>query len=194
LDAIWLAAIAKIGFRVERSPEVYAAAEGARLVLGTPETLDPDDCLAQMIFHELCHSLVQGPERLREPDWGLSNLDDRDVVREHATLRLQARLAGEHGLRAFFAPTTDFRAYYDALPEAPFEGDDPAVPLALEGWARVDAPPWGPHLRAALRATERVLRAVVEAGAGNVLPEEDRAAPLRSLLGTFNARRDRGGT
>jgi hypothetical protein len=194
LDAIWLSAIAKVGFRVERSSEVYAATEGARLVLGAPETLDPDDCLAQMIFHELCHSLVQGPERLRAPDWGLSNLDDRDVVREHATLRLQARLAAEHGLRVFLAPTTDFRAYYDALPEAPFDGDDPAVPLAREGWARVDMAPWGPHLRGALRATERVLRAVVEVGAGDVVPGGDPSEIQRSLLGTFKARRGRAGT
>ena len=190
LDAIWISALANVGFRVERSAEVYASTEGAILFLGSPETLDPDDCLAQMIFHELCHSLVQGPERLSAPDWGLSNLDDRDRVREHATLRLQAHLADAHGLREVLAPTTDFRRYYDALPCDPFEGDDPAAPLARDGLDRVDTPPWGPHLRRALEATERVLSAVSEVGAADA----GTTGPLRSLLGAFRPPRGRAGS
>ena len=31
-------------------------------MIGTADTLDADDSLAQMIFHELCHSLVQGED------------------------------------------------------------------------------------------------------------------------------------
>ncbi|NLY95693.1 MAG: YkgJ family cysteine cluster protein, partial [Myxococcales bacterium] len=58
LDAIWLAVARAFGLRVERSDEVYASTDGeGTLTLGTRETLDPDDCLAQMIFHELCHAL-----------------------------------------------------------------------------------------------------------------------------------------
>ncbi len=191
LDAIWLDAIAKVGFRVERSSEVYASTEDGVLTLGSPETLDPDDCLAQMIFHELCHSLVQGEANLRAPDWGLSNLDDRDFVREHATLRLQAHLAGGRGLREVLAPTTDFRAYYDALPGDAFAGDDPAVPLARAALARVDAPPWGPHVRRALDATERVLRAVWDAGAAGATHA---ASDMPSLLGAFRPPRGRAGS
>src|SRR5690606_22717231 len=120
LDQIWLEAAARIGLAVERSDEVYAATDGQRtLHIGAPPTLDPDDCLAQMIFHELCHSLIEGPDAFARPDWGLDNTGDRDVPREHACLRLQAHLAGRVGLRRFFAPTTDFRAFYDRLPADP---------------------------------------------------------------------------
>ncbi len=191
LDAIWLVTIAKVGFRVERSADVYASTDGAGvLTLGDAATLDPDDCLAQMVFHELCHSLVQGRAGLREVDWGLSNLTDDDVPREHATLRVQAALAGAHGLREVLAPTTDFRAFYDALPDDPLDGDDASVPLAREALARADEAPWGPHLREALRATERVLEAVRDVGAAEAAP----SGGLPSLLATFSPRSGRAGT
>ncbi len=188
LDAIWLAAITKVGYRVERSGEVYASMDGAGvLLLGSPETLDPDDCVAQMVFHELCHSLVEGRAGLTSVDWGLANvsedLTDADFAREHATLRLQALLAGEHGLREVLAPTTDFRAYYDALPEDPLRGDDRSVQLARAALALVASPPWGPHVRNALRATERVLAAVREAGAAEATPS---GSALPSLFESFS--------
>jgi hypothetical protein len=136
LDAVWLAVARGVGLRISRSSEVYASTDGAgSLVLGTRETLDADDCLAQMIFHELCHAIVQGHENLTSPDWGLDNESDRDFVREHACLRLQATLAAPYGLRTFFAPTTDFRAYFDALPDDALSGDDPAVPAGHRGAA-----------------------------------------------------------
>jgi hypothetical protein len=87
------------------------------------------------------------------------------------------------------APTTDFRAYYDALPADPFEGDDPAVPLARAGLGRVHTPPWGPHLRRALDATERVLSVVRDVGACDAA-----TGPLRSLLGAFRPPRGRAGS
>ena len=137
LDAIWLTVAARIGFQVRRSEEVYASTDGRGIMtIGDPSTLDPDDCLAQMILHELCHSLIEGAQSLREPDFGLDNESERDVVREHACLRLQARLTAEYGLRRVLAPTTDFRSYYDALPEDPFEGADPAIALATGDLAR----------------------------------------------------------
>lgn len=158
LDHIWLETARRIGLRIERTPHAYASTDGAgTLFVGTPETLDADDCLAQMVFHELCHSLVEGPDAFTRPDWGLDNTGPRDVVREHACLRLQAVLAGEHGLRRLLAPTTDFRGFYDRL------GADPLMPrgvpstvLAIQGLHRAERPPWAPHLDAALRATTAI--------------------------------------
>ncbi|HJL17852.1 MAG TPA: YkgJ family cysteine cluster protein [Sandaracinaceae bacterium LLY-WYZ-13_1] len=161
LDAIWRRAAALIGLRIERSDACWAATDGrGTLVLGTAETLDPDDCLAQMVFHELCHSLVQGPASFERPDWGLDNESDRDLPREHACLRAQAHLAGRHGLRDVLAPTTDHRAFYDALPADPLCGDAPSVPLARRAVSRARRAPWAPHLEDALRATATIARAV----------------------------------
>jgi hypothetical protein len=182
LDAIWLAVARGFGLRVARSAEVYASTDGeGTLTLGTPETLDPDDCLAQMIFHELCHALVQGEAHLTSPDWGLDNESERDVAREHACLRVQAALAGEYGLRGFLAPTTDFRAAYDALPKDPLEGEGEAIALAREAYERASRPPWAPHLRRGLDATRRVLDVVREMNA----LDEGGAGELRSLNATF---------
>lgn len=174
LDAVWLRAAADVGLRVVRAPDAFASTDGrGQLLLGTPETLDADDCLAQMIFHELCHALVQGPASFAEVDWGLDNETERDVVREHACLRVQAALLAPLDLRVAFAPTTDFRVWYDALPDDPLEGspDDASIPLAKEALARLDTPPWAPHLRRALDASARIVAAVRDAG-GDVLTGE----------------------
>jgi hypothetical protein len=140
-----------------------------------------------MIFHELCHSLVQGTPGLAAVDWGLSNLTDADVVREHATLRLQAALSGTYGLARVLAPTTDFRAYYDALTEEPLVGDEPCVRLARAAFGRVDTPPWGPHVRDALAATARVIGAVREVGAAETVPD----GTLPSLFALFTPPSDK---
>jgi len=169
LDAIWLTVAARIGFRVERSPEVYASTDGKGvMMIGDPSTLDPDDCLAQMILHELCHSLIEGAESLAVPDFGLDNESERDVVREHACLRLQAWLTDKHGLRRALAPTTDFRGYYDGLSEAPFkDATDPAAALAKQGAARSKEAPWAPHLCEGLEATAKILDVVRHLGAAD---------------------------
>lgn len=161
LDHVWLGVARAVGLTIERSDEVYAHAPGdARLVIGNPSTLDPDDCLAQMILHELCHALVEGPGSFAEPDWGLDNTSPKDLVREHACLRLQASLADRVGLRDFLGATTIFRRYYDALPEDPMAGDeDPAAGIARDALARADAPPFAPHLADALAATGVIVRA-----------------------------------
>jgi hypothetical protein len=174
LDAVWLRAAADVGLTVVRAPDAFASTDGrGQLLLGTAETLDADDCLAQMIFHELCHALVQGPASFAEVDWGLDNETERDVVREHACLRVQAALLAPLDLRVAFAPTTDFRAWYDALPDDPLEGssDDASIPLAKQALARVDTPPWAPHLRRALDASARIVAVVRDAG-GDALPGE----------------------
>lgn len=161
LELIWTRTALQLGMVVARSDEVYASWDGARtLTLSSPEGFDPDDCLAQMIFHEICHALVEGPASLRKIDWGLINTDDRDVVREQACHRVQAALADRHGLREFMGPTTDFRPYYDALPAHPLlPGPDPAIEPAREAWLRGTRGPWAPHIEAALAATAAIARA-----------------------------------
>jgi hypothetical protein len=166
LDAIWLTVAERVGFRVVRSSEVYASTDGrGTLVIGAPDTLDPDDCLAQMILHELCHSLIEGAESLGVPDFGLDNETSADAEREHACLRVQAWLTAKHGLRKVLAPTTDFRSYYEELPENPLQGDDLAAAAAREGAERAAERPWAPHLEDGLRATAKVVEAVRELGA-----------------------------
>ncbi len=162
LDIIWITTAARMGMRVERSHEVFAAWDGQGvLTVGTNETLDPDDTLAQMVLHETCHALVEGPAAVNKPDWGLDITDRSQLVHEHACLRLQASLAQPHGLREFFASTTNARRYYDALPEDPLRGeDDPAVPLANVGHDRAINGPWSDAIQSALRATA-ALAAVV---------------------------------
>ncbi|MCA9238394.1 MAG: hypothetical protein KDA44_23135 [Planctomycetales bacterium] len=161
LTLVWLHAAAQMGMRVERSAEVNASWDGAGvLTIGTPETLDPDDSLAQMILHETCHALVEGPGCERLLDWGLVNAPDKKV-HEHACLRLQAALADTVGMRAFFAATTMFRPYYDALPAAPLADDgDPAVSLATAAWGRATRGPWAKPLQEALQRTAQIARAL----------------------------------
>ena len=181
LDAIWLTVAGRIGFRVERSAEVYASTDGKGIMtIGDSSTLDPDDCLAQMILHELCHSLIEGAESLGVPDFGLDNESARDVVREHACLRLQAWLTGKYGLRKALAPTTDFRGYYDELPKDPLADDtDPATATAKQGAARSEEAPWAPHLGEGLEATAKVLKVVSQLDALD--PGEDKP-PIWSEL------------
>lgn len=176
LDVIWLETARRLGIRVVRSDEVFASWDGKdTLTLSTPDELDADDSLAQLIFHELCHALVESPDGLERADWGLENEDDRDAVHEFACHRLQAALSDEHGLRGFFAVTTDWRAYWDALPEDPLaESEDPAVPLARAAWARARSGPWAGALEDALTATAAI--------AGVVAP----FAVDRSLWATYS--------
>ena len=66
LTQVWLGAARRIGLRVVRTPDAYAATDGrGTLAIGDDATLDADDSLAQMIFHELCHSLVEGEDVVR---------------------------------------------------------------------------------------------------------------------------------
>jgi hypothetical protein len=155
IERVWIDAAARIGFRVVRTADAYATSDGRGIIaIGVGEVLDRDDAVAQLVFHELCHALTEGDAALALPDWGLDNTSGRDVVREHACLRLQAHLADAHGLRALMAPTTEYRAYHDALPDAPLgDGDDPAIAIAREAAARAAAPPWAAPLGDALAAT-----------------------------------------
>jgi hypothetical protein len=160
LDEIWLACAARIGFAVARTGEAYAVTRGDGVIrVGARELLDPDDGLAQMLLHELCHALVEGEEAWTRPDWGLDNMSERDTPREEACLRLQATLLGAVGLRRVLAPTTDHRALYDALPGDALAGAGRAVELARIAHGRAQRKPFAPHLHDALAASAVVVRA-----------------------------------
>lgn len=162
LDLVWLSAARRMGIQVARDPHVFASWDGrGTLRIGVPETLDPDDCLAQMILHEVCHALVEGPDALQKPDWGLQIGNANQRYREHACLRLQAALTKPWGLRTFLAATTSFRTYYDKLPDDPLAAcEDPAVEPAQAGYERASNGPWSDILRRALRATAVIASAI----------------------------------
>lgn len=179
LDTVWVETARQLGFRVERTPNAYATTDGQGVIaVGTSDTMDADDCLAQVLFHEFCHALVQGEALARKPDWGLDNETTRDTHREHACLRLQATLARRHGLRRFLAPTTDYRAYYDALPDDALTGDsdDPSIELARAGLLRASRAPWRDPLDAALRATATITTATASFAEAPLLYAEVAAA------------------
>lgn len=184
-DQVWLACANRVGLKVTRTREAYAATDGGKgLRIGEADVLDADDCLAQMIFHELCHSLVEGEESFERPDWGLDNTSERDHVREHACLRLQAHLAQAHGLRSVLAPTTDFRDYYDQLPADPLADRHlPATQLAIVAARRAKTPPWAPHLPRALAATQAIANATRGFRAAGSLWEQVTDAPIQHPTG-----------
>lgn len=162
LDLVWLRAARDLGFVIARAPDVYASFDGARTISLTPTAdFDPDDSLAQLIFHELCHAIVSAPEGLTQIDWGLDATSDRDLDIEHATHRLQAHLADRWGLRAFFAATTVWRPHWDRLPKDPLaEGDDPAIAIARAARVRADEEPWASALRRAFVGTQTIAAVV----------------------------------
>lgn len=157
---MWTGAAHRIGLRIVRTADAYAASDGAgTLAIGDDATLDRDDSLAQMIFHELCHSLVEGEDSFRAPDWGMDNTGPDHDWREHACLRVQWVLAGRHGLRGLFAPTTDFRAFWDRLAgDVLADRADRSVQAAIVALRRADQAPWAPALPDALAATARIAR------------------------------------
>jgi hypothetical protein len=143
LEIIWTTTAAKLGMQVIRDPDVFASWDGkGTLRIGEADSLDPDDSLAQMIFHEICHASVEGPAGFAQPDWGLDISDPSQLVHERACLRLQAALANKFGLREFLGATTDSRIYYDRLPEDPLQGTEPAAVLAASGWDRITSGKW----------------------------------------------------
>lgn len=165
VDLIWLACAEQLGMTVARSDEAFASYDGSgSLIIATPAALDPDDTLAQMVLHEVCHALVCGDEALTTADWGLDNTDDRDLVYEHACHRVQAALADRHGLRAFMAVTTQWRPYWDALSADPLaDGDDPAIALAQQAYQRGRRAPWRDPIDEALEATSHIALACAAA-------------------------------
>jgi hypothetical protein len=162
LELVWYATAARFGLTIRRNPAIFSMTDGTGLLeLGPKDTLDPEDSAAQMIFHEICHWITNGEETFTERDWGFP-LDMGLDWREHACLRLQATLAGAHGLRTVLAPTSPFREYYDLIPEdtlSPLPGsyrEEDVIELAALAIERAKGPPWGETLQAALRATAAI--------------------------------------
>jgi hypothetical protein len=155
---VWVGAAHRIGLRIVRTPDAYAATDGrGALAIGEDATLDADDSLGQMIFHELCHSLVEGESSFRTPDWGMDNTSAEHDWREHACLRVQWVLAGRYELRGVFAPTTEFRAFWDTLAgDVLADRTDRSTQAAVAGLRRADQPPWAPALGDALAASARI--------------------------------------
>jgi putative zinc- or iron-chelating protein len=158
LAQVWLGAAGRIGLRVVRTADTYASTDGrGTLAIAIDAELDADDSLAQMIFHELCHSLVEGEESFTVPDWGMDNTGPDHDWREHACLRVQWVLTGRHGLRNLFAPTTEFRAFWNTLSgDVLADRTDPSVQGAVAALRRAAQPPWAPALEEALVATARI--------------------------------------
>jgi len=193
IDEIWRRAAAQIGFTLARTRDAYATSDGrGGISIGASETLDADDALAQLVFHELCHAITEGDRALRQPDWGLDNVPEH-VAREHACLRVQARLSDRFGLRAVMAPTTPYRAYYAALPADPINlvvavdagapGEAEALARASAACARFDASEWRAPIEQALAATAAALGVSV-AGARDLHPLGFALGPTAESCGT----------
>lgn len=125
------------------------------------------------MFHELCHALVQGSAARHTPDWGLDNTTTRDAVREAAAVRLQAHLAGGFGLRGVLFPTTEVRAFFEALPDdALAPAGDESAQLATVAALEAARPPFRPVLLAALDETARALGIAAHPKSGFALGAE----------------------
>ncbi len=187
LAQVWIDAARRIGLRVIRTPDTYASTDGrGTLAIAIARELDPDDSLAQMIFHELCHSLVEGEQSFSAPDWGMDNTGPDHDWREHACLRVQWVLTGRHGLRALFAPTTDFRAsFWDGLSgDVLADRTDPSVQSAIAGLRRAEHSPWAPALTDALLATARIAAEAARFAAPQRAPVPPRGPTPRTAHAT----------
>jgi hypothetical protein len=159
IDEIWLHVAGQLGFSIIRSESAYASSDGqGSIIVGTDETLDADDCVAQLVFHELCHALIEGEAKLNAIDWGLENTDDRDISREYAALRLQAHLSDAAGLRALMPPTTQWRPYYESLQSSALDGQDEAALVVQAAIVSRLFSRWQPLLTNALNLTAVCLR------------------------------------
>ncbi|MEO8551154.1 MAG: YkgJ family cysteine cluster protein [Kofleriaceae bacterium] len=188
LAQVWIGAAKRIGLRVVRTPDAYAATDGrGTLAIGDATTLDADDSLAQMIFHELCHSLVEGEDSFARADWGMDNTGPDHDWREHACLRVQWVLTGRYGLRAVFAPTTEFRtSFWDQLSgDVLSDRTERSVTGAITALRRSEHPPWAPALREALEATARIAEASAPFGDAGTLWQAVEGRPALHPTGLF---------
>lgn len=178
LEVIWLATASRLGLTVRRSKDVYACTDGKGLLtLSDPSGFDPDDTLAQMVLHEVCHWVINGEDSYHKPDWGFE-LDWEVDWREYATQRLQAAWADRHGLRSFFGSTGTYRAYYDLLGEDPMapldegEGEAHICAQAAAALQRSQTSPWASPMERALRATA-ALQGIVTPFIKDYAPDEE---------------------
>ena len=166
VELIWLSTAKRLGLTIRRHPDVFAMTEGDGILhLGPRDSLDADDSVLQMIFHEICHWITNGLETAEQRDWGFEMGGDLDP-REHACQRLQACLSQRYGLRDMLGATGDFRQYWDRLGKDPLEAiDDSAwekevlrhTQAAIE---RADQEPFRAPLHDALSATAAIRKTV----------------------------------
>lgn len=157
LDDIWLDCARSLAIPVERGGDAYVHFDGRVLHVADEAHLDADDSLAQLVLHEICHLLVQGPAHRQQADWGLDNTGAPgsifDEVRERAAVRLQAHLCEGHGLRAWLFPTTGVRPFFEALSRTPLAlvaEDDGSIALARSAATRAGKSPYARALGVAL--------------------------------------------
>ena len=177
VDQVWLECARKLEIPVERGGVSYVHFDGRTLHLADDSELDADDTVAQLVLHEVCHLLVEGPAARHQPDWTLDNTDDRDSVREEAAVRLQAHLTGAYGLRRHLFPTTVVRGFFESLPpDALGRAVDPApsVSLARLAAARAGRWPYDPTLDEALAATAQLLSVPAHPKSGHPLVDDGR--------------------
>lgn len=162
VEVIWLATATRLGFTIRRNPDIFSMTDGTGLLaLGPRDDLDEDDCLTQMLFHEICHWITNGLETFHERDWGFPLWGPLDV-REHASLRLQAWWSARHGLRAQFGPTGLFRQYYDRIPEDVLQPIDDTpweaavIASARQAIAQAQGAPWWQPIEEAMAATAAI--------------------------------------
>lgn len=183
VEVIWLTLAKHLGMTVRRSPHVYATHDGKGLLtLSDRAGFDPDDTVAQMVFHEVCHWIVNGEDTFHEPDWGFE-LDWEVDWREYTCQRLQAELAKRHGLERLLASTGTYRPYYDAVLAEPLtprdDGQEEAyiVEQTHASLARAARSPWAPHLEEALTATAAI-QAILKPFLGDYAADHPTDLPL----------------
>jgi hypothetical protein len=163
LDPVWMECARRLDLPVARGGDSYVHFDGATLHIAGDRELDADDSLAQLVMHEICHLLVQGPSRRHVRDWGLDNTGGpetpADEMRERAALRLQAHLGSAFGLRDRLFPTTVVRPFYEGLPRRPLDerDDDGSVALARAAATRAGHEPFRRALADALGSTAALL-------------------------------------
>ncbi len=159
LDTIWIQCAKDMGLTLHRTDNAYVSSTGnGQITIASDDDLDEDDSLAQLIFHEICHSLVEGPESFSKRDWGLDNTTKDDVEREYAACRTQKFLAVRYGLSSLFRPTTEYGTYYDSLTDCLAPKDTTSSRLAHRGIINSNTSPWAPHLAEALQKTAHLLK------------------------------------
>ena len=185
IDVIWCGVANQLGMTIQRTPEAFASWDGlGTLQIGTPETLDPDDSLAQMVLHEVCHWMVEGPDSIRKEDWGLVFGEPEHEVHEHACLRLQCHFADQFQLREFFGSTTNYRVFFDSLGRDPLgpkdgspnENEDQSIVLAREGLRNARQSDVESILLSGVEATRKIADSIAPFAGPDLLWTADRPA------------------
>ncbi len=170
LDLVWLALMRRLGLEVVRTADAYASYDGAgTLAIARREHLDADDCLAQMLLHEVAHALVQGRRGLDTVDWALPCDAQPDPDTEYAAQRVQAHFADRVGMRPFFAVTTQWRPHWDALGPDPLAGDEVPAEMARRALENARAWGWEDAIDGTLQRTAAIAEALGEAPAEDSL-------------------------